>query len=355
MNRHPTAANFLRWRLRLFAAVLSRLLPKADPTIPPRRILCIISGGLGDRLMALPALRRLRAHHPHAHMCVAWMEGTLEPANVEFDGVVPRARQRPVALLLLALRRWDIAYVNKQGVFSVLAEWCALLSRAPLRIGPDRAADCGGGHSVYSRPYALLPPAHTTAVNCRGLGRGGDDAPLPYPLSLRITLTPRDPARKIVGVCAGSGAGYEFKRWPAQKFRALLEILVAQPSVVPVLLAEEREERSMLSIAARLPVRIIASGSVPQLLRQMAECDLIVANDSGAAHAAAALDIPVVAIFGPTDPILTAPVFRRGKIIRAQCDCAPCFDAYQGCADHRCLEKIEPRTVAAAVADLLFP
>jgi ADP-heptose:LPS heptosyltransferase len=355
MTRLPFIANFLRWRLRLFAAMLSRLLPEADPTIPPRRILCIICGGLGDRLMALPALRRVRALYPHAHMCVAWMEGSLEPANVEFDAAVPGAKNNPAALLWHSLKGWNIAYVNKQGVYSVLAEWCAICSRASVRIGPRHPADAAGGHSVYSRPYALLPPAHTTVVNCRGLGRGGDEAPLSYPLSLRITLTPRDPAKRIVGVCPGSGAGYEFKRWPAPKFRALLQILAAQPAMVPVLLVEEREERSMLSIAAHLPVRIVASGSVPQLLRQMAECDLIVANDSGAAHAAAALDIPVVAIFGPTDPKLTAPVFRRGKIIRAQCDCAPCFDGYQGCEDHRCLEKIEPETVADAVRELLFP
>jgi ADP-heptose:LPS heptosyltransferase len=302
--------------------------------------------------MALPALRRMRAAHAGAHVCIMWIDGSLEPATVEFDEIRAEARSHPFQTLFRALQGWDIAYANVQGIFSVFTELCIALSRAPVTRGPVAAKD-GANRTLYNHPYPLDPRMHNTIVNFLGSGETWMGGPIPYPLSLRITLLPRDPKKKVIAIHVGSGRGYEFKRWPSQRFRELIELLAKEPSFEIVLLCQFCDEREMLQLAANLPVRLLSSSTIPQLLRQTISCDCLVANDSGPAHAAAALDIPVVVLFGPTDPAKVAPVFRRGEIIRGDCQCEPCFDDYPDCAHQQCLWSISAEQVLASILRLV--
>ena len=85
-------------------------------------------------------------------------------------------------------------------------------------------------------------------------------------------------------------------------------------------------------------------GDLPALLSQ---CQLFLGNDSGAMHVAAAVGLPVVAVFGPTDPFGTAPVTPRCSIVQERPYCSPCF--LRRCpTDHRCMKSITPEMVAAA-------
>ena len=87
------------------------------------------------------------------------------------------------------------------------------------------------------------------------------------------------------------------------------------------------------------------------LTAMLAEMDVLVCGDTGVGHLAAALGTPVIALFGPTDPALTAP---RGAatVVRHPVACAPCF--YRTCPiDHPCLRSIEERTVRDRVDQAL--
>jgi len=84
---------------------------------------------------------------------------------------------------------------------------------------------------------------------------------------------------------------------------------------------------------------------LPSLLSQ---CHLFLGNDSGAMHVAAAVGLPVVAVFGPTDPLGTAPVTPRMSIVQQKSYCSPCF--LRRCpTDHRCMTSVTPAMVEVAL------
>jgi heptosyltransferase-2 len=91
-----------------------------------------------------------------------------------------------------------------------------------------------------------------------------------------------------------------------------------------------------------------AIGDLPALL---AACGLFVGNDSGAMHVAAAVGLPVVGLFGPTDPQGTAPVTPQFTLVRERVSCSPCF-LVRCPVDHRCMQRIPVERVFAAVAEL---
>ena len=95
------------------------------------------------------------------------------------------------------------------------------------------------------------------------------------------------------------------------------------------------------------PINLAGHTSISEFPALLASCQLFVGNDSGAMHVAAAAGIPVVGVFGPTDPNDTAAVTSRGAIIREPVFCSPCF--LRKCPiDHRCMTRVDIATVYAA-------
>ena len=96
------------------------------------------------------------------------------------------------------------------------------------------------------------------------------------------------------------------------------------------------------------PIDFTGKTSVADLPALLAHCHLFIGNDSGAMHVAAAVGLPTVGIFGPTDPSGTAPVTPRSTIVRDQPYCSPCF--LRRCPiDHRCMTRISVNQVLASV------
>jgi ADP-heptose:LPS heptosyltransferase len=142
-----------------------------------------------------------------------------------------------------------------------------------------------------------------------------------------------DPAKPLVALHPGGGetAGYsdQAKRWPAERFGCLADLLVQNSGIQVVLLQGPEDEpfvrealKNMkaraLGIASRLPLGVFAA-----LIR---ECDLVVVNDTGPMHIAATQQVPVVAIIGPTHPAYTPPRGGMNKVICAGVACSPCYN-----------------------------
>jgi heptosyltransferase-2 len=160
--------------------------------------------------------------------------------------------------------------------------------------------------------------------------------------------------RPVVALCPGS-TNSRAKRWPAERFAALADLL-AERAGAQVVLVGAREElevsRAVSSLTRRPPVLLTGQTDLAQTAALLSVADLLVTNDTGPAHLAAAVSRPVVVIFGPTDPATTRPFSPLAELVREPPACAPCM--LRDCPiDHRCMTAVAPEAVYARAARAL--
>ncbi len=145
----------------------------------------------------------------------------------------------------------------------------------------------------------------------------------------------------LVGL--GPGAAYgPAKQWFPERFGALAERL-SRDFGARILVFGSRGDKTAASLLiqnARVPVvDLTGKTTLYQAMGLMAKCSLFVSNDSGLMHVAAALGVPVVAIFGSTDPLRTGPLGRNCRVVRKPLSCVPCFKTH--CPQEReCMERV---------------
>ncbi len=159
---------------------------------------------------------------------------------------------------------------------------------------------------------------------------------------------------RVIGVAPATGCG-DAKRWPAEHFGALIARLDRGVGswVVIVGPGEQALARELCRAAGReLPV-LGADTDVAGLAGIIANLDLLVSNDSGPMHLAAFLDVPVVAVFGPTDARRTGPIGAGHRIVSTELSCAPCRREVCPLGHRRCLDELEVARVALAVLEVV--
>jgi heptosyltransferase II len=329
-----------------------------------QRILFFSPSWLGDAVMALPTLNDLARAFPAARI-----------------GVVARAsvadlfRAAPAASDILVYRRTDglakplryAEFIGKLRAFaadlalilprSFGAGWTGLLSDATRRVG-YRAAGRGLLLSdVVEREPALLRGHrvhyYRNLLSVLGIEAGTESPRIVVPpaekASAREFLKPLlelDPAR-IVGLIPGAQYG-SAKQWPEERFAALALELLNKRNAKVVLLGGpgDRDVCDRIRHEAD-PARVLdLSGrtSILELAGVLELCRFVVSNDTGAMHVAAAVSTPVIAIFGSTDPVTTAPFGGIHTILREPVECSPCL--LRTCPiDHRCMRRIDVERV----------
>ena len=158
----------------------------------------------------------------------------------------------------------------------------------------------------------------------------------------------------LVGFAPGAAYGHA-KRWPPDRVAAVIAGLHAR-GVAAVLVGAAADRDTARAIESSLPpgtpvVDLVGRTTLRQLVGVIARCAAFVSNDSGAMHVAAALGVPLTAIFGPTDERVTSPRGRAGVIdvIVRDVFCRPCL--LRECPiDHRCMKRIDADTVLHSVA-----
>jgi heptosyltransferase-2 len=313
---------------------------------------------LGDTVMAEPAVHALRRAYPEARVLLAGPWATVLGGQGLADTLVtyPRAWSGRLAAADI-VRRFapDTALLLPNSFESGLAAWYWGAGR---RIG----FDAGGRGLVLTDAVPLpAPRAHQVdeylrlAERCGARPERAEPRLAPPPVesperaearALLVGDGARD-GRPTVGVHLGAAFG-SAKTWPAERVAELCRLLDARGARA-VLLGTAAEAPTAEAVAARAPAAALAGRDRPALLPALlAELDTLVSGDTGVAHLAAALGTPVVVLFGPTDPALSAP---RGPAIalRHPVPCAPCF--LRVCPiDHPCLRDL----AAARVADAVF-
>ena len=319
---------------------------------------------LGDAVMCEPALRGLRGLFPDAQVTLLVKPAVADlfvghPAVTRLLTYDIKGRHAGLAgkwALARQLRRqgFDLA-VLFQNAFE--AAFLAFLARVPRRYG--YATD--GRSVLLSDPVAVPDPrllVHQVRYYwdlLKPLGLSGDP-PVPELVVLpeeeqamvgRCAQGGVTPTDIVVGINPGSTYG-DAKRWLPERFAEVTERLCRTIHKSPgqqvsvVILGAKGEERVGQDIAARLSSRsLVLSGAttIRELMAAVKRCSLLLTNDTGPMHIAAAFQVPVVAIFGPTDWRTTSPFGGAHAIVRQPVDCAPCL--LRECPiDHRCMTRV---------------
>jgi len=194
----------------------------------------------------------------------------------------------------------------------------------------------GLGLDVSGAPDpSLACPAEWSAM---GAAKLGDDGPW-------------------LGLNPGAAFGAA-KRWLPERYAAVGELVSRRAGGKVAILGGPAERPLADAIAAgmRAPVRVLCGETtLPELVGVLSRLRLLVTNDSGPMHVAAALGVPLVAVFGSTDWRETAPVGESARIVREPVECAPCL--LRECPiDHRCMRRVSvDRVVDAALGMVAAP
>jgi len=320
---------------------------------------------IGDAVMATPALAAIRRTFPRAQLTVVAnpLVAELFVAHPDCDRVIrfdERSGHHGVGglwqfCLNLRRERFELA-VLLQNAFE--AAVMAVLAGMPRRAGyrtDGRGLLLTDGVPAVDKKHGLHHVDYYLAM-LRALGIDSDDR------RLRLTLTPAEQQWVVAALGAGEwvainpGASYgAAKRWLPERFAAVADALAADYGFRVVLTGGpgEAEVGADIAQAMRSEVRnLIGATTVRQLMAVLARCRLVVTNDSGPMHIAAAFGVPIVAVFGPTDHTTTSPLAGNCRIVRSPVDCAPCL--LRECpTDHRCMTRVTAEEVLAAARALL--
>ncbi|GAA4934437.1 glycosyltransferase family 9 protein [Streptomyces coeruleoprunus] len=350
----------------------SPVAPLADPSV--RRVAYVRARvGLGDLLCTVPALRALRAARPDVRLTfVTWPETAPVVGRfrayvdelLPFPGYpgIPERTPRPdlfdAFLAAAAARRFDLA-LQAYGDRPAANEVTALV---PARRTGGFAARGFTGSGALHLPYPDRVHEihrHLRLVEHLGVPPGADDTP-EFPVRV-ADLTAYAALGRAHGLREGRyavlhpGATCASRRWPPERFAAVADALAERAGLRIVVTGVRGEEAVTAALArhARTPVVDLTGrttlGAFACLLRGAA---LLVANDTGAAHLAAATGTPSVTVFLSGDPVRWAHRGRRHRALSAGVACSPC--PHLTCPiDFRCAHALAPGTVVAAALALL--
>ncbi len=334
------------------------------------KILIRATNWVGDAIMALPALRAVRKRFPddeiaivarpyvadiyrHQEICDQLIPYDPKGQHSGFSG-----RERLASEL--RAQKFDVALLL-QNAFD--AAWLAWRAKIPERIGYARDT-----RSLLLTKAVPLPrhgeiPAHEKFYYLELLRRAGwlDSMPEEAFIGLRVPEEKRRSANEFLcksgvrqgalRIAIGAGASYgSAKCWPPSRFAEVANRLQSEADADVILFGTAAEANVSTAISAemrRSPIDLTGKTAITDLPALLSQCHLFIGNDSGAMHVAAAAGLPIVAVFGPTDPFGTSPVTPRCSIVQQKPYCSPCF--LRRCpTDHRCMTAVTADMVEAA-------
>jgi heptosyltransferase-2 len=335
------------------------------------KILIRATNWVGDAILALPALRAVRKRFSDAEIAIVarpyvadiYRDQQICDRLVAYDPQGAHAGFSGRERLAGELRaeKFDVALLL-QNAFD--AAWLAWRASIPERIGYAR----DGRSFLLTKAVPVPRPgeisAHEKYYYLELLRRAGwiDSLSDEAFIAMCVSEEKRRLASQFLAesgvrphslrVAIGPGASYgSAKCWLPARFAELANWLQVQADADIILFGTTSEANVSKAISeemGRSPINLTGRTTIADLPALLSQCHLFVGNDSGAMHVAAAVGLPVVAVFGPTDPHGTAPVTPRCTIVQEKPYCSPCF--LRRCpTDHRCMTKVTAEMVEAAV------
>jgi heptosyltransferase-2 len=321
-----------------------------------KRILIKVPNWLGDAVMGLPTIKGMRSLFPDSYLAVL-VKSELEDLFLhepDINEVISYESRRGLKRLSTEYKMikqikgkgFDMALILPRSFHSALI---GFLSKIPNRVGYasearsklltqtlPRTKESLSQHRVYyflnllniwGRPVAFSAPRITIPKTTR-------DWVADKTRNIKEHL--------VVGFNTGATYG-SAKCWLPERYVQLAKDLINKKKVWIILFGSPAEEKLNLAIASKINhsnvLNYTGKTSITQMAGLLSSCRLLVTNDTGTMHVAAAVRTPVVAIFGPTDPVTTLPFGNNHTIIRKEISCSPCLKRICP-TDHHCMKSI---------------
>jgi lipopolysaccharide heptosyltransferase II len=334
------------------------------------KILILKPSSLGDVIQALPVLRLLKLNYPISEI-FWWIDSALAPlleGDPDLTDIVRFERKRwgkpqhwPEMLRSI---RWlraqkfdlviDLQCLARSGAFAWLANGKFLIGLDEVREGARGFYDLAVPRKTFythavdwylsvlpplgvpvHKHFTWLPDRHVAAAEVKRKWFG-ENSQFAIRNSQLILFQP--------------GARWENKRWPVNYFAELVRLLAGKfPDTRFAILGSSDDKQLGEVISRAAPERCLnlcGETSLPEMIEWVRLCNLMVTNDTGPMHAAAALDKPLVALFGPTEPRRTGPYGQLENVLHIELPCSPCLSSDCTYAKpNECLKAISPAAV----------
>lgn len=346
----------------------------------PSNILVRGVNWVGDTVMTLPAMKALREMFPGAHLTF-WapksLDSLLRVSRIPDEIIsIPQdvhRLSRPFRMKpILQKKNFDMVLLFQNAFESALTAW---LAHIPLRVGYP--TDARGPflnlkvplseqnrqrHQVYYYLHLVnhlgnyfgLPSGSTAQKPDCSIFLNGHLKQASH--SILSSYCSDVNAQPLICLCPGS-VNSEAKRWPADYFADLLNLLIDDLKAFIIFMGAPSEREMIESIIGhrnrKNVINLAGQTDLEKSLGIMSLSDLVISNDTGSAHLAIAAGAEVLTIFGPTIPGATAPFGPRAQIIQLKTDCAPCKHFSCPISDHPCMRSIKPQDVMRQTLTML--
>lgn len=322
-------------------------------------------------VMAQSLFIALKKRHPNALIDVLAMDWTrpllqrMPEVNKAISMPVTHGvfgwKQRKQIGKQLQQENYDQAIVLPNSWKSALIPWFA---KIPLRTGWRGELRFGLLNDIRKLNKSALPMMVQRFVSLAYPKADSQLAPS-YPEPVMHSETPatdinpeRSPQQKRLVLCPGAEFG-PAKQWPASHFAALADFFMKNNWQILLLgskadfdVAEQIKQCSAASAEAQIH-NLAGHTSLAQAIDLIGTADCVVSNDSGLMHIAAALQKPIVAVYGPTSTAFTPPLSSKAAIAQIDIDCSPCFERTCPLGHHRCMQDLTAESVINKIKTLI--
>lgn len=350
------------------------------------RCLIVAPSWVGDMVMAQSLFKALKKQNAKLQIDVlapAWcaaLTNYMPEVNQLIEapfthGVFGFAERRKLAKQLRG--QYDVAYVLPNSLKSALVPWMANIPVRVGFIGEQRYGLLNQRHTLNKKSHPLMVQRFLALASPQG-SRALEREELPLPrlqverndlvlaldkYSLRTNILQSGPLSQeghknsdqgILILCPGAEFGAA-KQWPTNHYSAVARYYLDQGWQV-WLFGSKKDQTTCSEIntlALNACINLAGKTSLSEAIALMSAANLVVSNDSGLMHVAAALHKPLVAVYGSTDPGFTPPLNENAKVERLDLDCSPCFKRECPLGHLDCLVTLSSSQVLSATESLL--
>jgi lipopolysaccharide heptosyltransferase II len=304
--------------------------------------------------MSVPAVRAIKKGRPDAQVTILAPEKIAPMWKLisEVDEVLalPDKSLFTAMGLIAKQKAFDVAILFPNSLRVALEAW-----RIPRKVGYRGHNRSWLLNQIVRGPKKPGPPEHHALRFLRIAEDCGADVDLTKPIGdLSLAQTSALKNQTSLGLCPGAEYG-PAKRWLPERYAEVATAISEKTKRKWILVGTDKDKAIGETIASALGEKCtnrIGQTTMDELISELRSCRALLTNDTGTMHLAALLGLPVVAVFGSTEPALTGPVGNGHVIVRHHVECSPCF--LRECPiDFRCMKEVTTLQVVDAMMSIL--